>query len=435
VKQGTKSYEFDNYNPTQFQTGVKVANFNTAMHASDPAGAYFSAWYYIGAGYELDGKFRNNFQWKTNNACATVKGGVKTVIGFETKDAGNPSVLQVEIGINDCNTMMPNAGVTIVDGCKARQNNPVPVPRNQWFHLEVYYKAAKTNGRITIWQDGQMIFDLSGANFNTLTKWGQDNPTIRSDNQYLYWGLGSYADQTLTTRQLIYIDDARITDYRVGPGATPTPTPTPTPTTTPAPTPTPTSGPSAWWKFDETSGSTASDASGNARTGTLFSATTQCGNPPTAGCPTWTAGRIANALSLDGTNDRVTGPSLTLPSTFTYAGWVYNPSNAPYETIMTVGSNRDLYLGNGVITFYDGTTDRAFGSAISTNAWHHVALTSDGTNLRAYLDGVQQGTAQAVALGSYTGTVQVGSWISGTGDVDFFGGTLDDIRIYNRSLT
>jgi hypothetical protein len=32
---------------------------------------------------------------------------------------------------------------------------------------------------------------------------------------------------------------------------------------------------------------------------------------------------------------------------------------------MTIGSDRDLYLSNGVVTFWDGATERAFGTALS----------------------------------------------------------------------
>ena len=42
------------------------------------------------------------------------------------------------------------------------------------------------------------------------------------------------------------------------------------------------------WRFDETSGTTAHDGSGNGRDGTLI------------GNPKWTAGRIGGALDFDG---------------------------------------------------------------------------------------------------------------------------------------
>ena len=49
----------------------------------------------------------------------------------------------------------------------------------------------------------------------------------------------------------------------------------------------PVGSPVAHWKFDETSGTSASDSSGNGRTGTLVNG------------PIWTAGKVGNALVVD----------------------------------------------------------------------------------------------------------------------------------------
>jgi hypothetical protein len=115
--------------------------------------------------------------------------------------------------------------------------------------------------------------------------------------------------------------------------------------------------------------------------------------------------------------------------------WIYNPTNAAYETIMTVGTNRDFLLRNRVLTFFDGTTNRAFGSPLSSNVWHHVAVVSDGSTLRVYLNGALLGTPQAVSLGSVTGALQIGAWVQGTGNYDFFGRRIDEVWVYNRALT
>jgi hypothetical protein len=57
------------------------------------------------------------------------------------------------------------------------------------------------------------------------------------------------------------------------------------------------SGLLAHWKLDEGSGTTASDASGNGRTGTVN------------GGATWTTGTVNGALSFDGVNDHVAVPT------------------------------------------------------------------------------------------------------------------------------
>ncbi len=115
--------------------------------------------------------------------------------------------------------------------------------------------------------------------------------------------------------------------------------------------------------------------------------------------------------------------------------WVFNPVNNMYETIMTVGDNRDLYLLNGVPNLWTGGSTYSFGPALPTNAWYHVALVSDGTTVRLYVNGTQQGTTQNANLGSYMGNLQIGAWISGSNNFDFFSGQIDEVRLYNRALS
>jgi hypothetical protein len=100
-----------------------------------------------------------------------------------------------------------------------------------------------------------------------------------------------------------------------------------------------------------------------------------------------------------------------------------------------VGQTRDLYLANGVLTFDFGNGDVSFGAALSPNVWRHIALTYDGTTLRAYVNGGAYGNPQNVSLASVTSAVQVGAWIFGSGNADFLSGTLDEIRVYNRALS
>ncbi len=177
------------------------------------------------------------------------------------------------------------------------------------------------------------------------------------------------------------------------------------------------------YSFSEGSGGTTADLSGNDRTGTLVDAA-------------WTpSGRYGNAVSFNGTSSRVAGPTFTLPQTFTILAWIHNPSNQLYETVVSVGQNRDLYLENGQVVFEGGGTLRRFGQAIPNGAWHHVAVVATETETLAYLDGEPLGTSAAGVADEFTGVLQVGSfnWFGTWGD--FFSGTLDEVRIYDRALT
>jgi hypothetical protein len=176
--------------------------------------------------------------------------------------------------------------------------------------------------------------------------------------------------------------------------------------------------------FNESSGTQARDSSANANNATVTSGS-------------WVIGRIGNGLALNGTSTRARAASnVALTGPFTIEAWVLNPANGAYETILTVGSTRDLYLRSGVLTFYTGQQDLAFGAALPTGTWAHVALTYDSGVLRAYVNGVQQGPDRAATLANVTAALQVGAWIpSGNQNSDYFSGTLDEVRVYGRALS
>ena len=91
----------------------------------------------------------------------------------------------------------------------------------------------------------------------------------------------------------------------------------------------------AAYGFDQGSGTTAADASGNANTGTLSG-------------PTWNAaGRYGGALAFDGTNDWVTVPDnalLDLTSGMTIEAWVYATSVGGWRTVLLKQTSNGLEL-------------------------------------------------------------------------------------------
>jgi len=127
-----------------------------------------------------------------------------------------------------------------------------------------------------------------------------------------------------------------------------------------------------WWKFDETSGTTASDASGNGNAGTLTNMASTM----------WTAGKIGNALSFDGANDYVVRSALssTITGDCTVGVWM-NRSGVPSSNcrlfdlaIATAeGLNIGVQANNGYI-FIDnngGMTDEFAGTQnLCDGSWH-----------------------------------------------------------------
>jgi Concanavalin A-like lectin/glucanases superfamily len=67
--------------------------------------------------------------------------------------------------------------------------------------------------------------------------------------------------------------------------------------------------------------------------------------------------------------------------------------------------------------------------------WHHVALAFNGSILGLYLDKVQVTNKSSVALPDYTGNKSISIGVNSQRLDDFFTGSLDELRIFNRGLT
>ena len=66
--------------------------------------------------------------------------------------------------------------------------------------------------------------------------------------------------------------------------------------------------------------------------------------------------------------------------------------------------------------------------------WHHIAVTSDGSTIHAYLDGKDVFQLKAAGPAAYTGTFYVGSRCDLTSK-EFYNGLLDELAVYSGALT
>jgi hypothetical protein len=202
-------------------------------------------------------------------------------------------------------------------------------------------------------------------------------------------------------------------------------------------------GLAGWWKFDEGSGSSAADASGNGNTGTLVNG------------PTWTTGKIGQALNFDGVNDYVTlgnPASLQLTGAITVSAWVYH--DAFVHAANTIASkqggstNRGWKLGanNGAGSAYcfdiaptNSTLLGACGPGNSntTGEWVHVVGVYDPSNaIIVYKNGAQIGIqTSGVPASQFSSSrpVEIGTRSDVTDH--WFDGKIDDVRIYNLALS
>jgi hypothetical protein len=187
-------------------------------------------------------------------------------------------------------------------------------------------------------------------------------------------------------------------------------------------------GPVARWTFDEGSGTVAGDSTGNGNTGTLFNS------------PTWTTGKIAGAIQLNGTTQDVRvpdSPSLSIAGTgLTLAMWIH-PTVAQTGTLLykdhqfTLRRNADGSIGYADSVTWSYSTIGSHGQT-SLDAWSHVAVTFDGISLRFYVNGVQVSTlARGGSLTDNANQVYIGSY----GGTTRFAGKLDEIHVYGRALS
>ena len=185
-----------------------------------------------------------------------------------------------------------------------------------------------------------------------------------------------------------------------------------------------------WWKFDEGAGPTAGDSSGNGRTGTLMNGAT------------WTAGKIGEAVNLDGMDGRVeiTGDPLGTGA-MTFSAWIYARSFSDTPVIVSSGVYPDtqLYVDpniNNALCFTNDGATTAISDAIQLNTWLHIVVVRNASNqITFYVNGVQSRTANQTVGTPTGGTTQnvIGDRSVGGGHP--FNGIIDDVRIYNRALT
>jgi len=212
--------------------------------------------------------------------------------------------------------------------------------------------------------------------------------------------------------------------------------------------------PSAAYKFDECTGASANDASGNGYTGTITvgasgsqTSTGTCGTSTTT--EAWnngTTGKRNASINLDGNDDYVTtaafSPLATAAVTTTKAswgGWFYPTSSAASLTLMEKASEFRLTTDSSSkptcgVYYSAAFHDAAAGStALTLSAWNHVMCTYDGANIKTYLNGsLVDTTAETGSITAASSILYMGENSSGAQRLT---GQLDDLRVYNNALT
>ncbi len=201
----------------------------------------------------------------------------------------------------------------------------------------------------------------------------------------------------------------------------------------------------AHWKFDEDSGSTAVDSSGNGNDGLLESGMS------------FVTGKMGNAIEFDGLDDRISAGYFDVnggDGHLTIVAWIkaddFDKPDARIVSKTTGHRNQNHYwmlstVQSGGIKLGFRLKTNGFTSALVADSgdlqpgvWTHVAATWDGSMMRLFKDGDVVGSRFKGGTISMNDTVPVaiGNQPFGVfGGDKPFDGLIDDLRIYNFALS
>lgn len=197
------------------------------------------------------------------------------------------------------------------------------------------------------------------------------------------------------------------------------------------------SGLHSYYPMDETSGDIVYDSGATSINGA------------TVNGPTRVAGKIGSSLNFDGTNDYVNlGTPDVAGSAMTISAWVRADAFVNDPRIISKATGQlaaDHYWSlntssTGFLRFRlkTGTTTTTLQSAtgaLTTNTWHYVAATYDGSNMRIYNNGVEVASVSKTGAIAQSNTTQ--AWI-GANPTDIYrpwDGLIDELKIFSRAMT
>lgn len=186
---------------------------------------------------------------------------------------------------------------------------------------------------------------------------------------------------------------------------------------------------------------------GNAKDATPY------GNNGTVTAATLTTdlkGRANSAYSFNGSTtyiDAGTGASLNINGSVSVFAWI-KPTTI-HDTNNYIFSRRGssgtrgyaLYLNNTadhirayVVNAGGGAGDFDGTTTIVPGTWYHVGFTSDGTTMKLFVNGVQDGSGGSISVVSTSINAYIGVYNTITAAWTF-DGSIDDVRVYDRALT
>lgn len=156
-------------------------------------------------------------------------------------------------------------------------------------------------------------------------------------------------------------------------------------------------------------------------------------------------GKIGNGAGLDSNTDVTTITSINLSGTFVLSAWVKtgstdatraNTISPALPLIVGTGSYTEFGIHGGKVQYNVYTTTWTYNDStgsVNDDNWHYIQVVDTGTAQTFYIDGAASGTASRTRGGNGIWD-RIGNVTSG-GNIDWFDGEYDEIRIVNTSLT
>ena len=222
----------------------------------------------------------------------------------------------------------------------------------------------------------------------------------------------------------------------------------------------------SYWKLDEKTGASAAN-------------TVSSGKPVafTGGTPTWGIGQVGGSAKLDGATYGAVASYTPAKTAISGSAWVNAAAGAGANEVIFRNALGDMVPRGGQVTgvkfgqfelrlVFDGNSGSLFPeariqigpnvavvtstTALPTGAWHQVAFSADGAQLRLYVDGAQVAFTDYLAnintpdvpditVGAqlnYSDTTDPTSPVGpDTTNPNYFNGSIDELALWDRVLT
>ena len=428
----------------------------------------------FGKAVEFDGtddRIMSNFQFSIFNQFSISK-----FINFQTLAAAKPVVSQwgnsqnaVLIKIDDSNSdelrICVASGLT--DNCtNYGYTTDANLQTKQWYGAQIIYDGAQaTNaGKLKLYLDGaEKTLSFSGtipATFPDSTQnleIGGDtdlaayaNVLIDELKIYPYplnveeiktdlnqgkstvMGAVSTATTTSATGETVHVPDFAATAEYCVPGSDDYCAP-----------------PVGEWTFNEKTGTTTYDTSGNGNDGVFVSPVSSPAWKGSAHC------KFGNCLEFDGGDDyvRITNPepvmdvqyvTLNVWAKSNRSGSAYGSINAslfnrvmaePGTITLYLSNTTDIMVGHVRLDGSEGTVRAAYADDVLDTDWHFYSLTYDGNNVYLYRDGFRQQSSTAISGTIDIDNPNLAEFGRHPGALNYWDGFIDQVQMFDYART